>query len=116
MMIRVAVVSDFHMGETVVLLAMDGAGAKDFRAALMASESSNTWHVVFDGTTHEFSIEEGDLRIQISPGWVRWKMDREKIAEISEKLAVLIDAGRPSHHYVDMGDPAKTLVLSRDEY
>jgi hypothetical protein len=114
-MIRVELAHAFYMGDDVVLVSMDGAGAMDLRSALASSGSGNTWQFAHEGTDHQFSIEEGDMRIEISAGLVRWRANRKKIAEMCGMLMALTDAKGPGHQYLDIGGPAKTLVLSRDE-
>lgn len=115
-MIRVDYVSDFHFGDDVVLLAMDGDGSELFGAALKRAGPQEEWRVEFDGRTHHFRVQSGAANVGLRGDRVEWCLDIVVIADMVAKLAAMRESGRPSHHYVDISTPADTLVLSVDEY
>jgi hypothetical protein len=116
--IRVELAPEFK-GETVVLLAMDGGGLNAFTSAVAAAiqkkpgSSSQLSHA---GATHVFAIEDGKADVELQKGCTTWCFSPSKLAEVLEKLDAMKASPGPCHHYVDISSPAKTLVLSRDEY
>jgi hypothetical protein len=113
--IRVDVVSEFR-GEEVVLLAMDGAGAAAFAAALKDAERQGASQLQHGGVTHEFVIQAGEAEIALGDTRVVWRLDAAKAVEIVENLVILSNNDRPGHQYVNISKPTNTLVLSLDEY
>lgn len=115
--IRIELATEFK-GATVVLLTMDTDGLDVLRAALGSSllKSQGFSRLVHAGTTHEFALGGAGIEIKLQPGRVTWHFPEAKLAEVLEKLDAMRAAPGPCHHYVDISDPAKTLVLSRDEY
>jgi hypothetical protein len=114
--IHIEFAPEFILGDDVVLLAMDGAGVAVFAAALKDAERQGASQLQHRGVTHDFLIEADEADINLSDTRVVWRLDAAKAAEIIENLDVLSNADRPGHQYVDISEPAATLVLSRDEY
>lgn len=113
--IHVEFAPDFR-GEDVVLLAMDGAGVATLVTAFKEAAAQGASRLQHNEITHEFRVEAGAADIELDADRVVWRLDPAKAAEIIEKLDVLRSSDRPGHHYVDISQPAETLVLSRDEY
>ena len=107
---------EFHFGDDAVLVAVDGAGAALFAAALKDAETQGHSQLEHGGVTHEIRLEADAAAVELHDGRVVWRLDREKLTEIVDDLDVLVSTDRPGHHYVDITEPAETLVLSRDEY
>jgi hypothetical protein len=119
--IRVNFLPDFHYGDDAVLLTLDGGGVDELNKALRHADQQGSSRLEHDGVAHEFRIEPGAADIELNRTHVVWRLDQVKATEIIEDLAVLSGksgAGDPTsgHFYVDMLTPAKTLVVSRDEY
>jgi hypothetical protein len=104
----------FMLGEDVVMLAMDTAGAAVFHAALSDAVERGWSQLEHDGVTHEFRMEVGAADVQLGDQRVEWRLDKATAIEILEDLGASSD--EPGHHYVDIRTPAQTLVLSYDEY
>lgn len=118
--IRVNFLPEFHFGDDAVLLTVDGDGTEVFRAAVEHARTNLAFRFRHDGDEHEFHIEPGAAHVKLSPGRVVWRLDDAKAAEIAGDLTVLRsprdDGTTAGHFYVDIATPAKTLVISRDEY
>jgi hypothetical protein len=73
-------------------------------------------HLDHGATSHQFRIEPNAASVDLHGNTIVWRLDTGNAAEIIELLTAM--HGRPSagHHYVDINTPAKTLVLSRNEY
>jgi len=116
--IRVKMIPEFYYGDDALLLAADREGLEAFERAL--SDAANNENVstqfISDGVIHEFAVEGDEARVECHEGRVAWHVSAEKLSEILEKVSVLKAANHPSHHYVDIDSPAKTLILSVDEY
>lgn len=116
--IRVELVPEFK-GETVVLLVMDGGGLSAFISAVAKAiqmkpgSSSRLGHA---GGTHIFAVEDDKADVELQQGFTTWRFSPSKLAEVLEKLDAMKAASGPCHHYMDISSPAKTLVVSRDEY
>src|ERR1700759_2401406 len=114
--VRVKFVPEFR-NQDVVLLAGDAEGFATFSAAVADALQVGSSRMHRRGRLHDFVIEDGAGHVELGADRAGGGLDRSKADEIAAKLQVLIDAGRPCHHYVDdMISPAPTLVLSRDEY
>ncbi|AQT81166.1 hypothetical protein B1R94_20770 [Mycolicibacterium litorale] len=113
--IRVNYLPEFHFGDDAVLLTVDGDGLDAFAAAVADARANRSSRLLHDGVAHEFHIEPGAARIELSPERVEWRLDEAKATEIAKDLNAL-SAPRSGHCYVDMTVPADTLVISRDEY
>lgn len=105
---------EFMLGDDVVMLAMDTAGAAVIYATLSAAVQHGCSQLDHDGVTHEFRIEPGAADIELGDGRLEWRLDRATAAEILDYLAEPTE--HAGHHYVDIHAPASTLVLSYDEY
>lgn len=116
MIVRAELAREFMFGDDVVLLAMDGAGAAAFAAALNDALLHGESRFVQGAVVHEFLIQPGDSAIEFEDHRVLWRLTPDTAREIAEDLATLGSNGKPGHHYVDIAAPADTLVLSRDEY
>jgi hypothetical protein len=114
--IRVEFAPEFMLGDDVVLLAMDGAGAATFAAALMKAERHGSSQLQVGEVTHEFVIQAGGANVDLDGTRVVWRLDPAKVVEIAENIDILSSSAEPGHQYVDISTPADTLVLSRDEY
>ena len=110
------VMREFLWGDDVVLLAMDTAGAAVVGAALAEATARGSSHVENDGVTHLFELQREGVDIEISDDGVMWRVDRAAAVEIVERLAVFGKGAESGHHYVDIRNPAATLVLSCGEY
>ncbi|MED5815297.1 hypothetical protein VST63_23300 [Mycolicibacterium sp. 050232] len=105
---------EFMLGDDVVMLAMDTAGAAFIHAALNDAVQHRCSQLEHDGVTHEFRIEAGAADIELGNGRVEWRLDRSTAVEILDDLAEPTD--HAGHRYVDIRTPASTLVLSYDEH
>ena len=114
--IRVNFLPAFYYGDDAVLLNLDGAGVDEFNSVLTSVGHRGLSRLEHGGVTHEFRIETNAADIELTPTFVIWRLDREKVAEISGYLSVLGDKGGAGHCYADLSTPAETLVVSRDEY
>jgi len=100
-----------------VLLAMDTAGVDTVLAVLTQAAQQGSARLDHGATTHRFLIEAGAADIEFHAGTVVWRLDAAKAAEIIEFLTEMHDHPGSGHHYVDyMSTPARTLVLSLNEY
>jgi hypothetical protein len=104
----------FDLGNDVVMLAMDTAGAAIVHATLSDAVQHGSSQLEHQGVTYDFRIEAGAADIELGDGRVDWHLDRATAVEILDDLAVFAD--RSGHHYVDIRTPTETLVLSNDEY
>jgi hypothetical protein len=100
----------------VVLLAMDGAGVTTFVTALRDAEQRGSSQLDHDGVTHQFVIQDGAADIELDEYHVVWRFDHAKAVEVVDDLTAMGSDDGPSHEYVDIFSPTRTLVLSRDEY
>lgn len=119
--IRANFLPEFHFGDDAVLLALDGSGVDQFHAAVVSAEQQGSAILAHGGVTHEILVEPGAADIDLRPTRVVWRLDGAKAAEIATGLTALGagtagDPPRSGHVYVDLSSPAKTLVVSRDEY
>lgn len=105
---------EFMLGDDVVMLAMDAAGAASIYATLNDAVQHGWSQLEHDGITYEFRIENGAADIQFGDGRVEWHFDRATALEVLDDLEVPDD--HAGHHYIDIRTPAQTLVLSYDEY
>jgi hypothetical protein len=106
-------------GETVVLLAMDKGGLDIFRAAVaetIQKKQLSSWKLMHANVTHIFAIEDGKAKVELHEGLATWRFSLSKLTEVLEKLDAMKVSSGPCHHYIDISEPAQTLVLSRDEY
>jgi len=100
-----------------VLLAMNNAGVDTVLAALTQAAQKGSARLDHGVTIHQFVIEPGAADIEFGDGTVLWRLDSAKAAEIIEFLTEMHDHPSAGHHYVDyMSTPARTLVLSLNEY
>jgi hypothetical protein len=115
--IRVDYVQEFK-GENVVLLAMDASGLEVFLAALIQTQHATAVVSTITNTQSVSVIEIGGsaARIDVQNNRVMWSLPKATLTEMIEKLQAMRTSPTPCHHYVNMDSPAKTLVLSRDEY
>ncbi len=116
--IRVKMISGFHLGDDAVLLAADGEGIEAFERALSATTRKQDVppQLIASGTRHEFHIGGSDARVQFVDGRVIWRLSEEKASEILDMLAPLKVSMGPAHQYIDLDSPAQTLILSKEEY
>jgi hypothetical protein len=114
--IRVNFLPAFYYGDDAVLLTLDGDGVAKFNSALTCARQHGSSRLEHDGVTHEFRIEPDAADIELTPTYVHWRLDRDKVTEIAGYLSGLSDKGGPGHCYADLSAPAETLVVSRDEY
>ncbi|HSR06062.1 MAG TPA: hypothetical protein VLM42_02835 [Bryobacteraceae bacterium] len=63
-----------------------------------------------------FVLGRAEARVELQENFVIWHLPEQKVSEIRGNLASLKPASDPSHHYVDIDNPAGTLILSVDEY
>lgn len=105
---------EFMLGDDVVLLAMDTPGAAVIYATLKDAVQHGWSRLEQGGVTYDFRLEIGAADIEFGNGRVEWRLDRATAVEILDDLAVPDD--HAGHHYVDIRTPARTLVLSYDEY
>jgi hypothetical protein len=118
-MLRVEFIPQFYMGEDdVVLVALDRDGIEQLAGAMrQASKPSRSPIVLGVGQqNHVLMTEEGGGAIEIRDGDVIWRLSSECMEEIAFKLEAMKVSPGPCHHYVDITEPASTLILSRDEY
>lgn len=112
--IRAQFLPEFMLGDDVVMLAMDTAGAAVVHATLQDAVQHGWSQLEHDGVTHEFRIESGAADVELGDDRVEWRLDRATAVEILDDLTAPAD--HAGHHYVDIHTPASTLVLSYDEY
>ena len=104
----------FMFGDDVVILAMDTAGATVVHDAVSDALRHGRSQLEHAGVVHEFLIQPGSADIELGDRRVEWRLDRATAVDILENIAAPAD--HAGHHYVDIHTPAKTLVLSYDEY
>lgn len=111
-------IPEFHFGDDAVLLAADREGLDAFERALSDAATKQNMPVDLrsEGIRHEFVLGRTEARVELQAHYIIWHMSDQKVSEILEKLASLKAAPGPSHHYVDIDNPAETLILSVDEY
>ncbi|WP_445169281.1 hypothetical protein ACTXG7_08145 [Mycolicibacterium sp. Dal123E01] len=118
--VRVNFLPEFYLGDDALLLTLDGDGAELFKSAVEEARINRSARLLHSGVAHEFRIELGASRVELTPERVVWRLDDAKAAEIAEDLATLSashdERKAAGHFYVDMTSPAETLVISRDEY
>lgn len=115
-MIRAQLAPQFYFGEDAVLLAMDTAGVAAFLASLTQAVQQGASRLDHGATIHQFLIEAGAADIEFDNDDVVWRLDHAKAAEIIELLTDMSQRPGAGHYYVDISAPAKTLVISLDEY
>lgn len=116
--IRIEIAKEFK-GQDVVLVAMDRAGVSALRTAIeraMKVRSSPT-EVQRDerGVTY-LAIHDGPSTLEIKDNAVHLRISPNLVDELHEKMKALEAAPVPSHHYLDLDAPVRTMVLSMDEY
>ncbi len=111
-------VPEFYLGDDVVLLAADREGLDAFERALSEAVMKQNTPVDFisAGVRHEFVLGKPGARVDLQENSVIWHLPDQKASEILDELASLKAAPDPSHHFVDIDNPAETLILSVDEY
>lgn len=116
--IRANYLTNFHYGDSVVLLTMDREGVHEFHAALREAEVRGSSQLINGGVTHEFHIQPGAAHIELQPTHVVWRLDQTRATEIAQDLVSLGEGEHhAAHQYVDdMLAPTEVLILSRDEY
>jgi hypothetical protein len=117
-MVRAGFAEGFYLGEDAVVLALDTDGVKTFLAALTRAEREGASRLEVDGTVHEFVIESSasDIDFHDDDDKVVWRLGDAKAQEISELLTDMTQHPGKGHYYVDMSTPARTLVISLNEY
>lgn len=115
--IRVEFAPEFK-GDSVVLLAMDKDGLKDFSATVAQAiqKAHGSLQVMHADVAHVFAIEGGKTDIELNSRQVTWRLSLPKLIEVLDKLDAMTVSPVPCHQYVDISSPAETLVLSYDEY
>ena len=108
----------FYFGDDAVLLAADREGLDAFKRALSdaAMKQNIPVALISEGIRHESVLGRPEARVELQENYVIWHLPDQKASEILDKLASLKAAPDPSHHYVDIDNPAGTLILSVDEY
>jgi hypothetical protein len=119
--IRVNFLPEFYYGDDAVLLTLDGGGVDELHGALSDAAQRGSSRLEHNGVTHDFRIEPGRADVELDCAYVVWRLDRAKATEIIDDLAALssndgVGQVASGHFYVDLSTPAKTLVVSRDEY
>jgi hypothetical protein len=114
----VKLIPEFYLGDDAVLLAADREGLDTFEHALSgaAMKQNLPGDLISEGVRHKFVLGRPEARVELQENYVIWHLPDEKVSEILATLASLNAAPDPSHHYVDIDNPAGTLVLSVDEY
>ncbi len=114
--VRAGLAPKFYFGRDAVLLAMDNPGVSPFLAALTQAQQEGSSRLNVDEMSHQFLIEPGAADVQFHDGEAVWRLDHAKAAEIIELLTDMSQHPGAGHYYVDISAPAKTLVISLDEY
>ena len=114
--VRAGLAPNFYFGRDAVLLAMDNAGINPFLGALIQAQQQESARLNLDGMSHQFVIEPGAADVEFHDGEAVWRLDHAKAAEIIELLTDMSQHPGAGHYYVDISAPAKTLVISLDEY
>jgi hypothetical protein len=117
-LVRAGLAEGFYFGEDAVLLALDAGGVTIFLTALIQAKQEGASHLEIDGTMHEFFIEgsASDIGFHDDADTVVWHLGGWKAHEIIELLTELSEHPGQGHHYVDVSTPARTLVISLNEY
>jgi hypothetical protein len=117
-LVRAGLAEGFYFGEDAVLLALDTEGVNAFLAALIQGEREGASPLEVEGTTHQFFIEgdASDIEFHDEDDRVVWRLSGAKGQEVRELLADMSQHPGRGHHYVDISAPARTLVISLDEY
>ncbi|MGH9646621.1 MAG: hypothetical protein ACRD4E_07380 [Bryobacteraceae bacterium] len=116
---RVEFIARFYMGEDdAVLVAADRDGIDQLAGAIrQACQPIGSPSVLrANQRTHVFMTEAGGGTIEFRNGDVIWRLSKERMEEIADKLESMKESPGPCHHYVEIVAPASTLILSRDEY
>ena len=72
--------------------------------------------MIASATSHEFYVGGSEARVELDKRRVIWHLPEEKASEILDKLSALKASTVPCHQYVDINNPAETLILSVEEY
>jgi hypothetical protein len=117
-LVRAGFAEGFYFGEDAVLLALDTDGLNTFLAALAQAEHEGSSQLDLDGTVHHFLIAGSALEVEFHDGndAVVWRIGGAKAREIIELLTDMSQHASRGHYYVDMSVPARTLVISFNEY
>lgn len=113
--LRVLHLPEFYFGDDAVVAAFDDAGLGVLVAALEQAHVHGASQIEHPGHAHHFLVQASAADLELRADRVRWRLDRATITEMIDKLAAL-KHGTSGHHYVDIDTPAKTLVLSLNEY
>lgn len=116
---RVEFIPQFYMGEDdAVLVAADRDGIDQLAEAITQAchPTASPSFLRADQQTHVFITEAGGGTLEFRNGDVIWRLSKERMEEIADKLESMKVSPRPCHHYVDIMEPASILILSRDEY
>jgi hypothetical protein len=65
---------------------------------------------------HQLLTEAGGADNEFHDTAAVWRLDHAKAAEIIELLTQMSQRPGAGHYYIDINTPAKTLVISLDEY
>jgi archaellin len=114
--IRVNFMPEFAYGDDAVLLTVDGAGVDTLRTAVIRAINRGSSQLDHDGVTHLLQIEAGAADIDLQQTRVVWHLDLKSAHELELDLEILSNKGAAGHTYIDISNPAPTLVVSRDEY
>jgi hypothetical protein len=111
-------IPEFYFGDDAVLLAADREGIDAFKRALSdaATKQNMPADLISEGVKHKFVLGRSEARVELQENDVIWHLPDQKVSEILDKLASLKAGLDPAHHYVDIDNPARTLILSVDEY
>ncbi|MCV7068492.1 hypothetical protein H7H51_27285 [Mycolicibacterium farcinogenes] len=66
---------EFMLGDDVVMLAMDTAGAAVVHATLHDAVQHGWSQLEHNGVTHEFRMESGAADVELGDGRVEWRLD-----------------------------------------
>jgi hypothetical protein len=113
--VKIELIPQFK-GEGVVLLAMDQNGLAVVRSALLSAQQGLVSKTAASAVAMEFRPEADQAVIDLKASPIIWRLSSQKICEIVEKLDAMRALSGPCHHYVDITEPTKTLVLAKDEY
>ncbi|MGE2833728.1 hypothetical protein [Mycobacterium sp. SMC-4] len=110
------VAEGFMFGDDVVLLSLDRGGVSEFGEALRRAVQHGSWLLEHSGFRHEFLISAGRSAVELDGCGAVWRFDQAMVCELVDALNALGEKDGPGHLYVDISEPADTLVVSRDEY
>lgn len=115
---RVGFFPDFYYGDPVVLVGADREGMRIFQSAVRSAHADGESAFEIHGVQHRLVRQDGAADVEFEWQTIVWRFDNVKLLEILELIPSLIDEEIPGgHQYVDyMHSPAKTLILSVDEY